>query len=401
MRIRPFAAGLTVAALLTAATPALADEAAGWVATSTSSDFQATPMPAAQAYPKAAGEVRADDFKTECQSRPEARTKNGWAKSRFEQCFVGHRKVELKVSPGAPATIASVEFDYTVLAFAYDGDRRVDYTVLLDNYRTLGGQERNIAELVIGFSGCGQTSVTCTPSPLQKRTTLENWKQGLQFTGTVTSPEEGTGPYKLVHAVMQLDLSVESNMPKVASWYDLGAGFSRVRFDSAGATAGKFRGAVFTDHVPTYDLMAIAQAKNRVNEIVESARHIADALHHSERTFPSFLGKSIPGGSLERPLHRLDDSGKIGSNRAYAGKVCKDVWGIEYEPEKFNCDEYPFASTREGAYTSTDEGKLAWHGSARPIEGGDNQLSGTWMNTDFYKVHRVLDGDPFVVKMDL
>ena len=87
--------------------------------------------------------------------------------------------------------------------------------------------------------------------------------------------------------------------------------------------------------------------------------------------------------------------------RTYAGKVCKDVWGIEYEPEKFNCDEYPFASTREGAYTSTDEGRQVWHGSARPIEGGDNQLSGTWMNTDFYKVHRVLDGDPFVVKLDL
>ncbi|MBY8853498.1 hypothetical protein K7G98_36810 [Saccharothrix sp. MB29] len=34
-----------------------------------------------------------------------------------------------------------------------------------------------------------------------------------------------------------------------------------MRFDPAGATAGKFRGAVFTDHVPTYDLMTVAQAK--------------------------------------------------------------------------------------------------------------------------------------------
>lgn len=404
MRFRPLAAGLTVAALLTSAAPAsaLAGQAAGWEVTSTSKDFQVTPMPEAEPYPKAAAdEVQVMDFKSDCQARPEARTRNGWAKSRFEQCFVGHRKVELKVSPGAPTTIASVEFDYTVLAFAHDGERRAEYTVLLDNYRTLGGQERNIAELVIGFSGCSQTGVTCDPAPLEKRATLENWKQDLRFTGVVTSPDEGTGPYKLVHATMTLDLAVESNMPKVDSWYDPGAGFSRVRFDSAGATAGKFRGAVFTDHIPTYDLMAIARAKNKVDDIAESARHIADALHHSERTFPSFLGKNIPGRSSDRPLHRLDDTSKIGSNRTHAGKVCKDVWGIEYEPEKFNCDEYPFASTREGAYTSTNEGKEAWHGSARPIEGGDNQLSGTWMNTDFYKVHRVLDGDPFVVKMDL
>ncbi|GGP65371.1 hypothetical protein GCM10010185_42700 [Saccharothrix coeruleofusca] len=90
-----------------------------------------------------------------------------------------------------------------------------------------------------------------------------------------------------------------------------------------------------------------------------------------------------------------------GSNRAYAGKVCKDIRGVDYEPAKYNCDEYPFASTREGAYTSTSSGTRAWRGSAGPIDGDDNKLSGTWMNSDFYKVHRVLDGDPFVVKMDL
>jgi hypothetical protein len=241
-------------------------------------------------------DVTAGDLKSECLGRPEARGTFGWAKSRFEQCFVGHRKVELEVRRDAPTIIASVEFDYTVLALAYDGDRRVDYTVLLGNYRTLGGQERNIAELVVGFGGCALSSdVTCSPSPLEKSETLEGWKADLRFTGTVTSPAEaGSGPYKLVHSTMALNLAVESNTPGIDSWYDEGAGFSRVRFDSAGATAGKFRGAVFTDHVPTYDLMAIAQAKNGVGEIIGSARHIDDALHHGERTFPSFSVRRWP-----------------------------------------------------------------------------------------------------------
>ncbi|MBY8852455.1 hypothetical protein K7G98_31115, partial [Saccharothrix sp. MB29] len=110
---------------------------------------------------------------------------------------------------------------------------------------------------------------------------------------------------------------------------------------------------------------------------------------------------NTPGGSFDNPLHRMAGDGLIESNRAHAGRVREDVWGVDYEPAKYDCDEYPFASTREGAYTSTNNGTQAWHGSSRPIEGDDNKLSGTWMNSDFYKVHRVLDGDPFVVKTDL
>ncbi|MDU0287727.1 hypothetical protein [Saccharothrix longispora] len=93
--------------------------------------------------------------------------------------------------------------------------------------------------------------------------------------------------------------------------------------------------------------------------------------------------------------------GLIESNRAHAGRVREDVWGVDYEPAKYDCDEYPFASTREGACTLTSSGTRTWHGSARPIDGDDDKLPGTWMDSGSYKVHRVLDGDPFVVKTDL
>jgi hypothetical protein len=160
---------------------------------------------------------------------------------------------------------------------------------------------------------------------------------------------------------------------------------------------------VFTDHIPTYDLMAIADEKGTRGQVVESARHIDDALHHAARTFPSFVGKSVPGGSFDQPLHRLVDDNLNKKNRAASGPVCRDVWGDDYDATKYNCDEYPFASTYEGAYTSTNEGKniSTWRGSARPIWHKDNQLSGNYLTSQFYTVHRVLDGDPFVVRMQL
>lgn len=377
--------------ILTSTGVAVADgEGPAWVVTSTEAPVQAR------------SDFQAVDFKTECWNQSASRNTYGWTKSRYEQCFAGHRKVELKVSPGAPTTIASVEFDYVLMAFAADGARRIDYSLVLDNYRTLGGQERNIAELVIGLGGCAGSQLTCSPSPLEKRATLENWKSALHFSGSVSTPNgTGEGPHAIVKSTMWLNLAVESNMPRVDSWYDEGAGFSRIRFDSAGAVAGKHHGAVFTDHIPTYDLMAIADAKGTRGEILESARHIDDALHHQERTFPSFNAKSIPGGSFDRPLHRLINKELQDENRDSSGPVCLDVWGEEYSRPKYNCDEYPFASTYEGAYTSTNEGKNPWHGSSRPIAAADNQKSGGYLNYEFYTVHRVLDGDPFVVRMQL
>jgi hypothetical protein len=39
--------------------------------------------------------------------------------------------------------------------------------------------------------------------------------------------------------------------------------------------------------------------------------------------------------------------------------------------------EYPFRSTRKGASTSTGGNRRVWRGSARPIDGNDNERVGT------------------------
>ncbi len=170
--------------------------------------------------------------------------------------------------------------------------------------------------------------------------------------------------------------------------------------------AGKYVGTVFPEFTPTFDLVVIAAVDATLPLVIESARHIDDALHRPERTFPSFIGKTIPGeylpalGTSQRPLHRLIDSVANDSNRTAAGRICDDVWGSDGRSPNLNCDEYPFASTYEGAYTSTSSGTLlaVWNGSARLINGDDNQTAGRYLNTRFYTVNRILDSDPFFVE---
>jgi hypothetical protein len=188
----------------------------------------------------------------------------------------------------------------------------------------------------------------------------------------------------------------------------------QVRFDSAGARAGMHNGTVFSDFTPTFDLLRLAREDNNHETMYkESIQHIDDALHNVARTFPSFIGKSPPGeykaslGANQRPLHRLIDETLRGKNRDHAGKVCVDVWGEGASNPNLNCDEYPFASTIEGAYTGSSastgdpEGWRTWHGSARLIGEVDNQESGNlYLNIRFYQANRILDGDPFFVAID-
>lgn len=110
----------------------------------------------------------------------------------------------------------------------------------------------------------------------------------------------------------------------------------------------------------------------------QSARHILDAQQLPERTFPSWARKTVPGAT--EPLHRLIDKDKQQKkkkkNRENAIATCNDVWG-DYSGTKLQCDEYPFASTKEGAAASGNRF------SDRLIEGTDNETGGRRLNDMF------------------
>lgn len=132
----------------------------------------------------------------------------------------------------------------------------------------------------------------------------------------------------------------------------------------------------------------------------------ADAGKHIRRAQLS----GLPGATDGQPLHRLADKTFIGLNR---DKACPQAWATPVANPPVSCDEYPYASTVEGAYTGsggTASGR-SWDGCLIPslgpafgptgysvcyINAAHNSADGTALST-FYGANRIIPGDPFFV----
>jgi hypothetical protein len=337
-----------------------------------------------------------EDFKTECLNRPESRTPAGWTRSRFEQCFIGSRTVDLR-SRRDGSSVAKIVFQYSLLAFPVDTERRVDYLFDFDTFTTSGGEPLPVTTLSVDFMGC-TTNVVCSKTPTGRSELVPDWKTApsRRYEFAITSPNGvGEGDWKIIRGLMQLNMSVVTAAPDILPWTESAMANSRVRFDSAGSKLGqgKFNGAIFSDHVPTLELHTGPGSNH-----VEEARHVYDALYNPKRTFPSLLNKSVPG-LAGKPLHRLMNDALKDRNTRLAINVCVDVWGEEYPSNGTNqCDEYPFKTTYEGAATSTGAteqnpgggNEKLWHGSSRPIDADQNGEGGNVLAL-FYGQNRVLD----------
>ncbi|WP_130510083.1 NucA/NucB deoxyribonuclease domain-containing protein [Krasilnikovia cinnamomea] len=413
----PVVAAVTVAVLVTsglpasAAPPALPAGELAWQVTSTTPP--PVPAPSAsrrggdpklrvRAHGQSAVQHRAaeDDFKTACLNNTASRDPGGWARSRYEQCFIGHRDVELleRRSDGTIVRVAKIMFNYSLLAFPVDGERRVDYLFDFDEFTTEGGEPLPETTLTVEFTGCS-TLVTCSSTPTQRAELVPVWKTGnRRYEFHITSPNDtGVGTFSIVRGLMTMNMSVVSAAPNIVPWLESGMAASRTRFDSAKAKLGqgKYHGAVFSDFIPTLDLDTRAGV-----DYAEEARHVEDALHNPARTFPSIANKSVPGeAGRGRPLHRLMSEVLPDKNNAASRSICIDVWGEEYTSNGTKqCDEYPFKSTYEGSAVSTGATEQnpnggnpwRWQGSARPIGKDANEKGGGHLGL-FYGQNRILD----------
>ncbi|MFE7133410.1 NucA/NucB deoxyribonuclease domain-containing protein [Streptomyces sp. NPDC057638] len=333
------------------------------------------------------------DLRTECaKHEAAAKTVKGWLKNRFESCQKRPYDLVIRNKNGTE-TIGRLWFDQWVLGFAYDGSRRVDYVSSIENIRvqTVGNEDATKWRIGQSYRKAVHTSSSdpnpkiTEPPTIKREELLGVWETAPHWDLTYTSPDKGpqhaTGNQQRVAGMIHLDLFVDS--PNATSYSQVDAHRSRIRFDYAGSVAGKHKGTVFPDARVE---LVMSRKDPAVNE---SALHIYDALERPERTFPSFLGKLIPGE--KDPLHRLIDPKKQDSNRDKSIKMCKEIWG-DYSGTRLQCDEYPFASTHEGS--AKGDNKY----SVRLIDKTDNEEGGRMLNS-MYTLNRVLDGDPFYLKI--
>ncbi|MGJ7907730.1 NucA/NucB deoxyribonuclease domain-containing protein [Actinopolyspora sp. H202] len=326
---------------------------------------------------------RAEQLLQECKEHPEAaKSDKGWIKNRFESCH--HKRYDLVVTTKKPVVkMGTLDFDRWVVGIARNGSRRIDYQSSIENIETTTapGYDSSKWSIELNFSSVTYGSGNLVaPERETRKDLLTEWRKNPRWHITYTSPEEGaTEPYKTVEAGVFIDMTIDA--PEAESWQPPENWRSKFRFDSAGKTLGKPKGTVLTEarvEIP----FSLSSSK-----FPESARHYSDAIKKPVTTFPSIVGKNIPG--IEEPLHRTMDKEQKEANNRAAIRTCKDVWG-SYDGQLMNCDEYPFASTEEGAANSNG------NYSARLIDAADNQAAGRWLNKH-YQQNRIIDGDPFYI----
>jgi hypothetical protein len=334
------------------------------------------------------------DLREQCANHAaQAKTATGWIKSRFESCQKRPFDLVLRDIRGT-TTLGRLKFDQWVLGFAYDGSRRVDYVASIENIWVEPIPTEDATKWRIGqhfhhsinASKSDPDPKVTAPQTVNRDELLGVWDTKPHWNLTYTSPDKGAlfdqGNQQRVLSTVTMDLSASS--PNSAPYLEGSNVYnSGVRYDYAGKVAGKYKGTVFTKARVE---LVMSQKDSAVNE---SAVHIYDALNRPERTFPSWPGKSVPGS--KEPLRRVVDPKKIEDNRKKSIKECKKVWG-DYAGSGLECDEYPFASTKEGS-TKGDN-----RFSVRLIDGKDNRKGGERLN-EMYTLNRVLDGDPFYVKI--
>lgn len=135
------------------------------------------------------------------------------------------------------------------------------------------------------------------------------------------------------------------------------------------------------------------------------AEHIDLAQRTPENTRPGGVGRIIPGAKASgRKLARLVPELGVGredryeANRLLAIANCIRFWGLNYSRGgTLDCDEYPFASTYEGAaYNLWNGGNTAVSFSSMPLDRSQNRAAGRALGI-WYAVDHILERDTFYV----
>jgi hypothetical protein len=129
----------------------------------------------------------------------------------------------------------------------------------------------------------------------------------------------------------------------------------------------------------------------------EVARHIDDAFTNPDATIPAKLDgpKLIPGFRNGPPLVRTRDQNQIDRNRSRSVAECRREWGSDYaQGNAYQCDEYPMASTMQGA--DTDPNPDSNNFSVRVMPSAENRGAGQYLAW-WYGQYRIIDIDAFWV----
>jgi hypothetical protein len=189
------------------------------------------------------------------------------------------------------------------------------------------------------------------------------------------------------------------DIPWFIEFLDIESPPGGMRFDSAWYLPEEKQGSVFDRAVPGFSYSESDSA------VAGVADHIDDARRDPDDTVPVQRGKVLHGATAGDPIHRLAPGKSAATNRRYRRNrsVVRSFCGSAQMPAKppeggpFDCDEYSFASTYEGAARYRYDGDdYRRHYSVRWVNSDVNQEAGRRLGR-WYTNDRILDHEEFFV----
>lgn len=321
---------------------------------------------------------------SECQSNPSLSNRpGGWIKNHYTWCQIAYGGEVYFNSSGT--AIDSVSYRITVLGGGSNGARSVAVSVKIDNITFMvngNGYLKQGSALVTLATGAAPSGscINSNTVGVGRRYTL--WATNPEATFTLTSPQASTPSPDFI-GLCAFRPNVYMNASATNGVAPDGTG---VRFDT-GRSMSPASGAIFDRVVGTiaFSQSPVGGSVTASQGVQAVAKHIQDALTNPASTFPPGP-KTVP--SL---LTRSTDGTLIDANRARSRAVCTQFSGA-YNGAVLNCDEYPPASTRQGARNAGN------NFSARVLNAIQNQRAGRQLGA-FYNADRIIDGAQFFVRV--
>lgn len=281
--------------------------------------------------------------------------------------------------------IGTVSWRNTTAGDGTKGSRVIRMVTGMDAFRRVGVTTDGLLSIgwsTAGYHGTDGSNKACDVIGSGPNL-LSEWQAGGTAIHTISSAaKDGYSRDKVARCAIR---SSVTNNGGTGTVLDNG-----VRFDSAAYLGAKGAG-IFDRVMPVMGEYGVSSTRNGA-----VARHIQLAQTNPAGTYPpppAGHTKSIPGSIASgRPLHRLMSTWDAAATTAYnknRNKVESTCSHLTHKAGE-ECDEYPFASSWEGA------GKGDGNFSVKYVDGTQNTNAGADLN-NWYVADRILHKDAFYV----
>ncbi|MEV0166601.1 deoxyribonuclease NucA/NucB [Nonomuraea fuscirosea] len=343
----------------------------------------------------------------------------GFVKNRFTWCKWGWGW--RYAGPSQSVVTDKMRFRYTLIGQTFQGSRDIAIRLNIDGWQNVQGSyfatADATAKLRFGLNFKAPCQSKYNPAAIDpvfghSQTHLW-WKNNPEVWFWLTAPKPGASPtnpdflgtceispwiqYETLPDPRVRGISRPWRQPLVAARDSNGKAIAYgVRCDTARKMKGT-SGCVFSRVTPWLQFAksdaAVWVSKGpQYRWLLESWEHFDTAEKRPHLTIPHHDGKSFPGFSKKRPLHRIVDDARIREQRQASTTMCRWGWPNPDDREGLSCDEYPFASTKEGALSG---GPI----SVDMIPVADNTGFGLYVLGPWYEKERIIYDDEFYLKI--